>query len=80
VGGLRDHGGADAPGFSGLATGVEKTPLFGFEQAQVAIVQVWGLPMPIADYSSQVFPPLLMAAVLGLVYKGLKKSSPRTSS
>ncbi|EPD84787.1 PTS system, glucose subfamily, IIA component [Microbacterium sp. oral taxon 186 str. F0373] len=64
------------PSFSGLATGVEKTPLFGFQQAQVAIVQVWGLPMPIADYSSQVFPPLLMAAVLGLVYKGLKKVIP----
>ncbi|MCT9820681.1 glucose PTS transporter subunit IIA [Microbacterium sp. W1N] len=64
------------PGFTGLGAGVEKTALFGFEQAQVAIVTVWGLPMPIADYSSQVFPPLLMAAVLGLVYKGLKKIIP----
>ncbi len=64
------------PGFTHLADGIEKTPLFGFEQAQVAIVQVWGLPMPIADYSSQVFPPLLMAAVLGVVYKGLKKIIP----
>lgn len=64
------------PGFAGLGAGVEKTPLFGFEQAQVAIVQIWGLPMPIADYSSQVFPPLLMAAVLGPLYKGLKKIIP----
>lgn len=64
------------PGFAGLATGVDKTPLFGFEQAQVAIVQVWGLPMPIADYSSQVFPPLLMAAVLGPLYKLLRKLIP----
>ena len=64
------------PGFTGLASGVDKTALFGFEQAQVAIVQVWGLPMPIADYSSQVFPPLLMAAVLGPLYKGLKKLIP----
>lgn len=64
------------PGFTGLAAGVDKTALFGFEQAQVAIVQVWGLPMPIADYSSQVFPPLLMAAVLGPLYKGLKKLIP----
>jgi len=64
------------PGFSGLAAGIDKTPLFGFEQAQVAIVQVWGLPMPIADYSSQVFPPLLMAAVLGPLYKLLRKLIP----
>ena len=48
----------------------------GFERAQVAVVQVWGLPMPIADYSSQVFPPLLMAAVLGPLYRGLKKLIP----
>ncbi|WP_431802799.1 glucose PTS transporter subunit IIA [Microbacterium sp. bgisy203] len=64
------------PGFTALGEGVEKTPLFGFEQAQVAIVQIWGLPMPIADYSSQVFPPLLMAAVLGPLYKLLKKIIP----
>lgn len=64
------------PGFAGLATGVDKTPLFGFEQAQVAIVQIWGLPMPIADYSSQVFPPLLMAAVLGPLYKLLRRIIP----
>ena len=64
------------PGFSGLAAGVDKTPLFGFEQAQVAIVQIWGLPMPIADYSSQVFPPLLMAAVLGPLYKLLRRIIP----
>lgn len=64
------------PGFSGLAAGVDKTPLFGFEQAQVAIVQIWGMPMPIADYSSQVFPPLLMAAVLGPLYKLLRRIIP----
>lgn len=64
------------PGFTALGADVEKTPLFGFEQAQVAIVQIWGLPMPIADYSSQVFPPLLMAAVLGPLYKLLKKLIP----
>lgn len=64
------------PGFSGLASGVDKTPLFGFEQAQVAIVTVWGLPLPVADYSSQVFPPLLMAAVLGPLYKLLRKIIP----
>lgn len=64
------------PGFAGIADGVPKTSLFGFEQAQVAFVQIWGLPMPIADYSSQVFPPLLMAAVLGPLYKLLRKLIP----
>ncbi|GAA5026189.1 glucose PTS transporter subunit IIA [Microbacterium fluvii] len=61
------------PGFTALGADVDKTPLFGFDAAQVAIVDIWGIPMPIADYSSQVFPPLLMAAVLGPLYKLLRK-------
>ncbi|MEZ3161134.1 glucose PTS transporter subunit IIA [Microbacterium sp. BWT-B31] len=64
------------PGFTALGAGVEKTALFGFEAAQVTIVPIWGIPMPIADYSSQVFPPLLMAAVLGPLYKLLRKIIP----
>lgn len=39
-------------------------------------MQIWGLLMPIADYSSQVFPPLLMAAVLGPLYKLLRRIIP----
>jgi PTS system beta-glucosides-specific IIC component len=39
-------------------------------------VQIFGMPLTIFDYSSQVFPPLLMAAVLGPLYKGLKKVIP----
>ena len=61
------------PGFTALADGVEPTALFGFEAAQVAIVPVFGIPLPIANYSSQVFPPLLMAAVLGPLYKLLRR-------
>ncbi|MEU1971291.1 glucose PTS transporter subunit IIA [Microbacterium sp. NPDC019599] len=61
------------PGFTALGAGVEPTALFGFEAAQVAIVPVFGIPLPIANYSSQVFPPLLMAAVLGPLYKLLRK-------
>ena len=61
------------PGFTALAQDVEPTALFGIEAAQVAIVPVFGIPMPIANYSSQVFPPLLMAAVLGPLYKLLRK-------
>ena len=41
---------------------------------------IFGVPLTVFNYSSQVFPPLLMAAVLGPLYKGLKGSSLRTSS
>ena len=34
---------------------------------------IFGLPMALSDYSGNVFVPLLMAAVLALVYHGLKK-------
>ena len=61
------------PGFTSLAEGVDPTALFGNEAAQVAIVPVFGIPMPIANYSSQVFPPLLMAAALGPLYKLLRR-------
>ena len=39
---------------------------------------VFGLPMQMSDYSGQVFVPLLMAAVLALVYHGLKKIIPES--
>jgi len=61
------------PGFSalGLTDGAET--VFG---GKAAIVQIFGLPLTVTDYSSQVFPPLLMAAVLGLLTKYLKKIIP----
>ncbi|KAB8294622.1 glucose PTS transporter subunit IIA [Bifidobacterium avesanii] len=37
---------------------------------------VFGLPMQLSDYSGNVFVPLMMAAVLALVYHGLKKIIP----
>ncbi|KAB5603400.1 glucose PTS transporter subunit IIA, partial [Bifidobacterium jacchi] len=40
--------------------------------------QVFGLPMQLTDYSSNVFVPLLMAAVLALVYHGLKRIIPES--
>ncbi|QKJ18211.1 glucose PTS transporter subunit IIA [Microbacterium hominis] len=61
------------PGFTALGDGVEPTALFGLDAASVAIVQVWGIPLPIANYNSQVFPPLLMAAALGPLYKLLRR-------
>ena len=38
--------------------------------------KVFGIPMLLNDYSGNVFVPLLMAAVLALVYHGLKKIVP----
>ncbi|PJI93934.1 glucose PTS transporter subunit IIA [Luteimicrobium subarcticum] len=61
------------PGFTGLADGVEPREVFG---TSVSVVDIFGVPLTVFDYSSQVFPPLLMAAVLGVVYKYLKKLIP----
>ena len=61
------------PGFLDLGEGVEPTQVFGVD---VTIVPIFGFPLTIFDYSSQVFPPLLMGAVLGLVYKLLRKIIP----
>lgn len=58
------------PGFLALGEGVEPTEVFGVE---VTIVPIFGFPLTIFDYSSQVFPPLLMAAVIGPLYKLLRK-------
>ncbi|MFD4960308.1 glucose PTS transporter subunit IIA [Microbacterium sp. NPDC058389] len=58
------------PGFLALGEGVEPTKFLGVE---VTIVPIFGFPLTIFDYSSQVFPPLLMAAVIGPLYKLLRK-------
>lgn len=39
---------------------------------------IFGIPMALSDYSGNVFVPLLMAAVLALVYHGLKKIIPES--
>ncbi len=61
------------PGFAALKDFTESKNVFG---SQVDVVQVLGLPLTIFNYSSQVFPPLLMAAVLGPLYKLLKRIIP----
>jgi PTS system beta-glucosides-specific IIC component len=61
------------PGFSALAATDGAQTVF---DGKAAIVSIFGLPLTVTDYSSQVFPPLLMAAVLGLLTKGLKKIIP----
>ena len=40
------------------------------------MANIFGLPMALSDYSGNVFVPLLMAAVLALVYHGLKRIIP----
>lgn len=61
------------PGFTAFLDVAEPRTVFGSE---VNIVHIFGLPLTVFNYSSQVFPPLLMAAVLGPLYKGLKKVIP----
>ncbi len=61
------------PGFAALGDFAEPMTVFG---SDVNIVRIFGLPLTVFSYSSQVFPPLLMAGVLGLLYKGLKKVIP----
>ncbi|WP_104163190.1 glucose PTS transporter subunit IIA [Cryobacterium sp. N22] len=61
------------PGFSALAASDKAQTVF---DGKAAIVSIFGLPLTVTDYSSQVFPPLLMAVVLGLLTKGLKKIIP----
>jgi len=61
------------PGFTALKDFSAPQNVFG---SQVDIVQIFGLPLTIHNYSSQVFPPLLMAAVLGPLWKLLKRIIP----
>ena len=61
------------PGFAGLKEVAEKLTVFGSE---VDVVHIFGAPLTVFNYSSQVFPPLLMAAVLGPLYKYLKRLIP----
>ena len=61
------------PGFAALKDVATPTKVFG---SMVDIVPIFGLPLTIHNYSSQVFPPLLMAAVLGPLYKLLKRVIP----
>ena len=64
------------PGFAAFgAEGGPSHPLTVFG-SEVNVVDVFGLPLTIHNYSSQVFPPLLMAAALGPLYKFLKRVIP----
>ncbi|KYH43995.1 glucose PTS transporter subunit IIA [Branchiibius sp. NY16-3462-2] len=65
------------PAFQALgdkANGGTTTDLFG--TSGIPVAHIFGIPLLIRDYGSQVFPPLLMAVVLGALWKGLRKIIP----
>ena len=58
------------PAFTELGKTAHPLTLGGLK---VNVVDVFGLPLTIFNYGSQVFPPLIMAAILAPLYKWLKK-------
>ncbi len=63
------------PGFGALAN--DPTATTGvFLGSEITTIPIFGVPLTIFNYSSAVFSPLLMAAALGLLWKGLKKVIP----
>lgn len=63
------------PGFTKLGTS-QAAYTASIAGTDVTLVDVFGVPLTIFSYNSQVFPPLLMAALLGPLYKLLKKIIP----
>ncbi len=63
------------PGFRELG-GIDGAYSATIAGSDVTLVNIFGVPLTVFDYSSQVFPPLLMAGVLGPLYKGLKRIIP----
>lgn len=61
------------PGFAALG---EFSSEMTFAGSVINVVPIFGVPLTIFNYSSQVFPPLLMAAVFGLLTKGLRRIIP----
>ena len=59
--------------FSAADTVCTKNPVLGTESC---VANVFGIPLQLNDYGGQVFVPLIMVALLALVYKGLKKVFP----
>jgi beta-glucoside PTS system EIICBA component len=55
------------------ATVCTKNPVLGTESC---VADIFGIPMQLNDYGGQVFVPLIMVALLALVYKGLKRIFP----
>lgn len=63
------------PGFAALG-GIQESYKATVAGSEVTLIDIFGVPLTVFNYSSQVFPPLLMAAVLGPLYKLLKQLIP----
>lgn len=64
------------PGFAALGT-LEQASQLTFMGSEITTIKLFGgVPLTIFDYGSQVFPPLLMAGVLGPLTKWLKRVIP----
>lgn len=63
------------PGFTALGD-INEAYSATIAGSEVTLVKIFGVPLTIFNYSSQVFPPLLMAGVLGPLYKGLRRIIP----
>lgn len=63
------------PGFTGLGAS-EAAYTASVAGSEVTLIDIFGVPLTIFSYNSQVFPPLLMAALLGPLYKLLKRLIP----
>jgi len=63
------------PGFTALG-GIGEAYQATVAGSEVTLIDIFGVPLTIFNYSSQVFPPLLMAAVLGPLYRILKRIIP----
>jgi len=61
------------PGFTALKDAAVQMQFAGSE---ISVVSIFGAPLTIFNYSSQVFPPLLMAGVLGPLTKLLRRIIP----
>ena len=64
------------PGFSSFASNAAAHTQVVFGSEVTTITLFGSLPLTVFDYGSQVFPPLLMAALLGPLYKFLKRVIP----
>lgn len=64
------------PQYTSLGSDASAYTLHFIAGTTVKVVPIFGIPLTIFDYSEQIFPPLLMAGILGLLYKGLKKIIP----
>ncbi|SHI94325.1 PTS system, beta-glucosides-specific IIC component [Tessaracoccus bendigoensis DSM 12906] len=63
------------PGFTDLGAS-ETAYTATIAGSDVTLIDIFGVPLTIFSYDSQVFPPLLMAGLLGPLYKLLKKLIP----